>query len=334
MSSMMRTIWVAIRAINYTDQATKQVGDNITKLEAQQRALRTEAVKMVMAGVMWVTFAALATMAISKIMEKSVEGRRVLAQFERSMNNMLKTLGSSFTEMLGPSIKMMSGFFDMIAKNPALANLIVVLTVLLITFIALKGVMMIASGAMTLFGVTAQLEYIAVSLATAGHLSLATSIMTVQAAIGPVLIGFTLMFTLCQRLPPVLAIVVGAILALTAAIIILKSVLGDYSWIAGLAIGGAAIGAMAAGVWNMTQSQPTYQTGVYSVRKTGPAIIHEGEEIRSKRNVMYGQGTEKQRPETRLFNFTFSGDIHTKADKEELKPLILKTVREAMDNKT
>jgi len=331
----MRTIWVAVRAINYTDQATKQVGANISKLQAQQNALRTEAVKMVMAGVMWVTFAALVTMAITKIMEKSNEGRRVLAQFERSMNNMLKTLGDSFTRVLGPAIKMMSGFFDIIAKNPALANLIAVLSVLLITFIALKGVLMIATGAMTLFGITTQLETIIVGLATAGHYGLATSLYVVQQGLGVAMIGFTLMFALCQHLPPVLAIVTGAILALAAGILILKAAISGgasvASDLAAMALAGAGAGAIAAGVWNMTQ--PTYQTGVYSVRKTGPAIVHEGEEIRSKRNVMYGQGTANQRPETRYFNITFSGDIHTKADKEGLKPLILKTVREAMDNK-
>lgn len=331
--SFMRTIWVAVRAINYTDQATKQVGDNITKLEKQQQALRTEAVKMVMAGVMWVTFAALATMAISNIMKKSAEGSRAIAQFERSMNGMLVTLGASFTTMLAPAMKIMTQFFDLVAKNPALANLIAILSVLLITFIALKGMMMIASGAMTMFGITTQLETIIVGLAEKGHYGLATSLSVVHQCLGPVLIGFTLMFTICQRLPPVISIVIGVVLALAAAIILLRTAMGDMTWMAGIAVAGAAAGAIAAGVWNMTQPQQTYQTGIYSVRKTGPAIVHEGEEIRSKRNVMYGQETEKQRPETRYFNITFSGDIHTKADKEGLKPLILKTVREAMDNK-
>lgn len=331
--SQLKIIWVVCRALNYTDQAMRQVGANITKLQAQQQALQTQAVKMIMAGTMWVTFAGLATMAITSIMNKSNEGRHAIASFQRSMDKMLATFGTSFTKMLAPAMKMLSQFFDIIAKNPAVTDLLAILSVLFLTFVTLKGITMIASGAMTLFGVTTQLEYMAVSLATTGHLTLATSLMTVQAALGPLMIGFTLMFTICQRLPPVIALVVGAVLALVAAIILSRTAIGDMTWMAGMAVAGAAVGAMAAGVWNMTQPQQTYQTGIYSVRKTGPAIVHEGEEIRSKRNVMYGQGTEKQRPETRYFNITFSGDIHTKADKEGLKPLILKTVREAMDNK-
>lgn len=328
----MRTIWVAVRGINYTDQATRQVGRNIDALVKKQQELQQQAMRLVMAGIMWTVFAGLATIAITKIMEKSREGRKALFEFNQSMNDMLSTLGTAFAKILTPALKALGSFFDLIAKTPILADLLATVIVLGVAFMALKGVLMIASGAMTYFGIATQLETMIVNLAEKGHYGLAASLSVVHQSLGYVLIGFTLMFMICQRLPAPIAIVIGAVLALAAAIIILRSAMGDFTWMVGIAIGGAAAGAMAAGVWNLTQPQQTYQTGIYSVRRTGPAIVHEGEEIRSKRNVAYGQETTK-RPETRLFNITFSGDIHTKADKEELKPLILKTIRDAVDNK-
>lgn len=329
---MMRTIWVAVRGINYTDQATRQVGRNIDVLVKKQQELQTQAMKLVMAGIMWTVFAGLATMAISKIMEKSLEGRRALFEFNKSMDKMLSTLGTSFTKILTPALKALGSFFDLVAKTPILADLLATVIVLGVAFMALKGALMVASGAMTYFGIATQLETMIVNLAEKGHYGLAASLSVVHQSLGPVVIGFTLMFMICQRLPAPIAIVIGVILALAAAIILLRSVLGDFSWMVGVGVAAGAAGAIAAGVWNLTEPQQVYQTGVRSVRKTGLVVAHEGEEIRSKRNVMYNQETTKK-PETRYFNITFSGDIHTRADKEELKPLILKTVRDAIDNK-
>jgi hypothetical protein len=336
----MRTIWVAVRGINYTDQATRQVGRNIDALVRKQQELQAQAVKMLMAGAMWTVFAGLAVVAITKIMEKSAEGRRVLFQFERSMNGMLKTVGDGFARVLGPAIKVLSAFFDVIAKYPILGNLIALLTTLLITYLALKGITMIITGLSTYLGVSHLFQAQAtkqLTLAQFGCVSsstaLAFSFKGLVASLGPAFLIFMAVYQVFSMIGNNIPLLIAGVAAITVAFIALAYVLWSSATAMSIITFGAAaaIGVGAAIAASLTA--PTYQTGVHSVRKTQLAVVHEGEEIRSKRNVMYGQGTTGQRPETRLFNFTFSGDIRTKADKEELKPLILKTVREAMDNK-
>lgn len=336
----MRTIWVSIRAINYTDQATRQVGRNISELQRKEQELRTESVKLMMAGVMWTTFAALAIVAISKIMEKSAEGRLALNQFERSMNKMLDSLGTAFAKVLGPMMKMLSGFFDIIAKYPAIANLIAVLATLVITCVALKGITMAVTGAVQYLGLahlfqaqaTAKVVQTQLFAAASTH-TLSGAFMQLKASLGPALAMFMVFFQIGTMIGQYAPVLLGVIAALTVAMWAYAAA----NWSAATAMSILTFGAAAAiGVGASiaaSASAPTYQTGVRAVRKTGMVIAHEGEEIRSKRNVMYNQGSNG-RPETRMFYFTFSGDIHTKADKEELKPLILKTMRDAMDNRT
>lgn len=339
--SLMKTIWVAIRGMNYTDQATRQVGRNIDALVRKQQELQQQSMRLAMAGIMWVAFASLATMAITKIMEKSMEGRLALHELDRSMNKMLSTVGEGFAKVLAPAMKLLGMFFDIIAKHPMIGQMVAVLATLLISFIALKGITMILAALSQYLGISHLLQAQATQQLTLTQFGCTTSTMTLSgafkilhASLGPAFMIFMLFFQVGmmfqQNAPALLAIII----ALTAAMTIFAAA----SWSAATAFsiltyGTAAVIGVGAAI-AASSSAPTYQTGIHSVRKTGLIIAHEGEEIRSKRNVMYGGQETTKRPETRYFNITFSGDIHTKADKEELKPLILKTVRDAMDNKT
>jgi len=114
--SWMRSIWVSIRAVNYTDRATRQVGRNIDYLIRKQNEMRRAAVTMMAAGLMWTAMGGLAFMAIGKIIEKSAEGRRAIHIFGRATDRMLKALGTAFIKAAGPAIKMLTGLFNAIAQ--------------------------------------------------------------------------------------------------------------------------------------------------------------------------------------------------------------------------
>jgi hypothetical protein len=336
----LQPIWIVFRGINYTDQATRQVGRNIDQLVQKQQELRQQAVRLAMAGMMWTVFAGLAVMAISKIMEKSMEGRRILHEFDKSMNKMLSTIADGFAKVMGPSMKLLGMFFDIIAKHPMIGQLVAVLATLLISFMALKGITMILSGLSTYLGVSHLFQAQATKQLTLTQFGCTASTMTLsgafkilRASLGPAFMIFMLFFQVGVMFQQHAPIILGVIIALTAVFAILAATLWSAATAMSILTFGAAAAIGVGAAIAASASAPTYETGVRSVRKTGLVMAHEGEEIRSKRNVAYGQGQETKRPETRQFNITFTGDIHTKADKEELKPLILKTVRDAMDNK-
>ena len=55
----MRTIWVAIRGVNYSDRATRQVGKNIDELTKKQQILQRQMTMTFAAGVLYTIMAAM-----------------------------------------------------------------------------------------------------------------------------------------------------------------------------------------------------------------------------------------------------------------------------------
>jgi len=337
----LRLIWVAIRGINYTDQATRQVGANIDKLVQKQQMLRTEAIRMVMAGTMWITFAGLATYAVTRIMEKTVEGTILMKQFGKSMDALLANIGQGFVRTMGPTIKMLGAFFDLMAKVPAIGQLVAILGTLFITLLALKGVMMVITGLTTFMGLSFHaaavggMHYSFVTdLMTAKTLTLSSAFMIMRASLGPAVALFVVFYQIATAIGQY----APALLAVIAALTVAMAAYAAITWSAATALSiltfgiAAAVGVGAAIAAQKLTPTPHYQLGVRSVRQTQLAVVHEGEEIRSRRNVMYDR---ESHPRVTYNQITIStGDVLTKASKEELRPMILKTVKEAMDNKT
>ncbi len=328
----MRTIWVAIRGINYTDRATREVGKNIDTLIKEQQKLRQHAVQMLMAGTMWTAFAGLAVIGIGKIIGASAEGRRALRMLERATNEMLKSMSQAFLKVLGPTINMLTQFLRLIAQNQPLMQLIAVLATLAIALVTVKGVSLIMSGAWDLVMQKATLMGV-VTVGTANTMTM--SFIKLQAAMGPILMGFMI----GAQLAAMFSNNVGAMVALIGVLTVATLALAAALWKAGLGLsiltfGGAAIAGVAAMAF-ASQATPSYQVGTEYVRRTRPAMVHEGEKITSVRDRSLGRGEETQRNfPVRKTEINFNGlTVQTKATKEELKPLILKTVRDAMDNR-
>jgi len=144
----MRSIWVAIRGINYTDRATRQVGRNIDYLIKKQQQLKQAAVMMIAGGAMWVAMGAMAMMGIMKVMEASREGARVMRTFSRSTQQLMKAMGIAFAKTLGPMISALTGLFTWIAKAPPIVHrIIAALMLLATTTLIMKGLSMVFAGA-------------------------------------------------------------------------------------------------------------------------------------------------------------------------------------------
>lgn len=339
----MRTIYVAVRGLNYTDRATREVGANVTKMQKQQQQLKLQMTQTFAAGIMWTAMAGMMTMGILKIMESSISGRIALHGLTNSVNQLTTALSDQFAKILGPLITMVSDFLEVISKNEPLMRMITSLVIISTVLIAVKGATMLAgvaiqflNGWLTSTSATLTLWTTSAQFASFSTMGLAGAFSVLQASLGPAVVIFMTMYQLATAFGEHAPILLGVIGALTAAMVIYAAA----SWSAATALsiltfGAAALIGVGAAIYAQSQ-MPTYAIGTKYVQKTGPAIVHQGEEIRSAYEVNQKRlQSLNQRPyPTRTNQVTISiGTIKTKADEEELKPLILKVVKDAMDDK-
>jgi hypothetical protein len=341
-SSPVRMLWISIRAMQYTDRATQQVVGNMSKLmAAEDKMHRQHAILSIAGGVMWVALASMATSAVMGIMRTTREGAGVMNQFDRSVGQLTKSFGTAFVKVLGPVIKALTGLFTWISKlpMPVLTAMAAIVTCGL-AFLTFFGVSMILRGGLTYLGIKLfhtsvgfkQLQF------SAGPATAALNNMSIAGHnLGLSLNKAFLIFTVFMSLGSMLgkegskwAAVIGGI---TLAVLLLAKALWGAAIPTAIVTGGLA---MAGGLAAAALMQQTFQVGTRRVQRTGPAIVHAGEMVGTERGLkaqIGGKGAGS--PDKQQINATinFSGNIQTKADKEELRPLILKVIKEALDNK-
>lgn len=112
----MRTIWIGIRGMNYTDRATREVGSNIDELIRKQQQLKMSAIALIAGGIMWTVMATMATVAIGRLMDATVQGHRIMFAFGKATENVMKSLGENFVKILGPTIQMLTVFLNTVSR--------------------------------------------------------------------------------------------------------------------------------------------------------------------------------------------------------------------------
>jgi len=347
MSMSTRTLFIAIRAIQYTDRATKQVTDNIDKLITKQDSLRKQtAIANIAGGVMWTALGLMATTAITGIMRATRQGAGVMNQFDRSMGQLTKSFGAAFTVVLGPSIKMLTAFFNAISRlPPQLLQFIAAGAVAAVTFVTLKGATMLLTGVLGYFNVIGAQSNVIYANMVGGQLVLATTtkgtalaFTNLGTAISASVGVFSMFLMIGMQFKGVAGIIVAAIGIIIAALGAYKVHLAVAAglqamlspWMLPMMAGaGLAAGVIAANLGG-------FQVGTRKVQRTGPALVHAGEMIGTERGIKAqtgGKGAGAPEKQQMSVTLNFSGNIQTKADKEELRPLILKVIKEALDNK-
>jgi len=368
----MRTIFLVVRGQYQAQMAMRMARADIKELNAEQKKVIQTASDMkqaaqhyLFAGVAFTAFGGMVLTAVTKIMEKSRYGELLMRRFGATSQRSMEILGNVMARTLTPLFNLLIAFLDMINRNPALAKLIG-------TFIALAGPIFIVIGLARIFqwiimqlsvnlfllanrsvfaggalSMLADMEAVAATkteLLTVWMTRLGTAVNVV---LGAFMITFSIVSSLMTKfgaLPAVIGIVCGALMILVGLL-----------WSAAVAqsiltIGvGVAVGATAAllayrSMKNQIDETASYQYGTDFVKKGGLAIVHGGEKIISarqsvstalqeRRNIAQidrqGAGVRQSKWDVNIH----IGQVQTKADKEELTPLILKTLRDATDNK-
>jgi len=335
--AFMRTIWVAIRARNYTDRATMQVSKNITQLQKQQNELRRSSTNLMASGLMYTAMSALAVVGITRIMDVSRMGRRVMWEFSKDSQKFMRALGDAFAEVLGPMIKGLGRLASSLAENRGAMRFIATMATVAVTLLAIFGSMkllnfIVIQGRMWWMGMTQALTHYVV----AGHFAVTTTqkisaaFIVMKASLGPALLLFTMIVQMGMMFGKQRTMIVAGIVGITMAVLGLAMALKGAAWGMSVVTFGLAALAGAAALAAM----PEFQYGTRFAMKTGPAIVHAGEQLIPAREREARRGEEAPFERRSVHNeFHFHGDIHTKADKESLIPMIRKVLRKDMDNK-
>ncbi len=342
MSIGIRSLWIGIRAMNYTNQAFREVTSNTQKLKDEEKALEIQSMRMTNAGMMFIALGSMFALGMMNMVRASVEGSMYMAKFDQSVQAAVARIGYSLLTILKPALEAVMGILDFIAKNPYLSSFVAILAILGSGLIVVFGSILLVTGVMGQWAMVVGMLNSLIGPLISGVALLSSATNNLGIALLGVSAGFAIFFFLKDAIGPVPAAVtaIGVAIGFLAAQLWLAAIpMGMLT--GGLAILGAglAAGGLIYGLGTSSSSGgslPAYSNGSRFVGKTGLALVHEGEEIRNNRRGMPSGVANSSNASTvnqQAIIDLRGSTIQTKADKEELRPFILKTVREAVTSK-
>ena len=336
----MRSIWVALRAVNYSrpafDQATSQVKALKAwqeKLIKHQQQVYQQSRMMIGVGLMYVAMGAMVAFAIQKMIAMSVAGSQYMDRFNQIAGKAAANIGTQLLKTLKPVLDILTGFMKLVAENKALARFIANMMVMATVFLLLNGTMKLVTGAMKLMGLQSVYTGIQLKITAQGVQIANLSFKSLIATLNMALFLFTIIYSIADMLYEAFGHNLPATIAALIPIVI---ALGVAMWFVAGAVAVITVGvaAVAAGValWSLQRQisgmTPNYQSGTRFIQRTTPAVVHAGEAVVRAQDVDERFG----RPSTTIndVKIDLSGStIHTKADVEELMPTIKRAIREA-----
>lgn len=357
----MRSIWISLRAMNYTDRAFKAAIGNLDKLTKKEKAHLKTALQMsdaarmnIASGLLYGAMLGMAAGALATLIMTTQVGAQYMDEFGQALDDVKVSLADTFFEVLKPALDVIKVFLDLMKQNAPLRYAVVILTLmagaLMGTYVAytlISGIRKYIIAQMTIEnfirskGVLLKFKdaMANITLAASNHV-LATSLIGVGAGMA---VAFGLFFALKDVLGPLPA----AIIAVSVAIGIMAAVMWSLAAALTIVTVGIAAGlgaaAFTAAVAQSSTAVKGFETGTSGLPYTGLFVGHKGEVIYNPATarptgigVELGQaGPEGGRGATyNDITIDFSGStIHTKADKEELLPWMKRALREELMSK-
>lgn len=337
-----RTIWIALRASNYTTRAFNDTIRGLKKMQREQIKFKMNAAKNIMAvGIMYIAFGAIAVGALGQVMAASKHGERVLSNFSKRAGKSLAKLGDALAKWIEPLLDLIAKVLEFAVAIPMFTEIAAAVMLAVTGFLLLKGAILVVKGVMAMLGIqhlvnaaattvhsqTLLTQFVPATIAAAGAtVTLAAALQAVSLGLA---LGFGLVMAIGAAFGKLPAIIAGITIVIIALAVALWKAAGGLSV---LTFGAAAIAGGAAIATAIQASTPEYQMGTSFVRQGGLARVHAGEEIISARESKVESRWDTRAPHNRTVNeVTINmGDVHTKADEEELGPLIKRAIRDAM----
>ena len=337
----MRTIWIALRAVNYTDYAFSAAIRNLDEMKKKEmeqiRLQRQLASATVRAGAMYAAMGGMILSALVYMARFSTQGSQFMSMFQEKTERALGAIGEKALRILYPTLKFIVRILDAIAENDALAMFVAILAITIGSLIMLAGVAKIVVGSLmylkTVFASTSILgKQLTITIA-----GLNLQLKITYATLLKVMIIFFILYEITSFLVENFGVMPALILMVAVAV----GVLAIALWKSAIAMsvltfGIAAILGIGAALaaWHIGQQTVGYQAGTRFVPHTGLALVHEGEIIYNPSTGRPTGFAPESAPTIHQTEIKVEiGEVHTRADFDDLDLKIRRALRDALREK-
>jgi hypothetical protein len=288
----IRTIWIALRAANYTQQAFSSIQKSIDvtidkekKMDTTNKQLTASALKFFDAGLMMGTLGVSLAGAIWNIASSSREGAGDFARLNQQMFLTQQAFANTFYEILKSThvLEYINIILKTVANNKGLQVVLFGVIALGAGLAILFGAYMLARAGLLLFSQQALTSQIAIQMLKTGFTGLSLSAQSLGAALGLAFGAFTIFFMLgsmlsgpAKEIAKILGIIALAAIGVAVAVALATGGLSALTGQAGVAavLGTAGAVGLVAGT-----SMSSFPIGTRSVSKDMNARVHKGEVI-------------------------------------------------------
>jgi len=355
----MRTIWITLRAVNYTQRIFDQVIRQMRELEMVEKDFGKVQLQnlrignaMIMTGMMLSSVGQMMIQNLWQLAMTTEKGATEMARLQQEIDAVKIAFADTLYDILKTThiLDILHGVLAAIRSNKALQWIVTILIGLASIALLVGGGVIFLTGALNSFMalttlLPAVLEYFRVQLLYTRYSMdmAATSGRGLAVALGMALGAFTLFMLIGDVIGPVAGTIVAALAAITLAVLALAVSLNILSlgFLTGQQLGALAAGAgLAAGVMAI-QAGGGFAGGTRGVARTGPAMVHAGEIIynpATHRPTQVGNDLERGLGEgggrgTSFYDIPITiENLHTKTDIDDVDEELGKVWRRKMRN--
>jgi len=343
----LRTIWITLRAVNYTDRAFRAAIDNTKKLQGEEKkhmdALlrqRKEIMANISAGLLYTAMGAIMIAGFYQLAQSTQLGASYMQQLNQSLTELKTQMADAFFVVLKPALDILQMFIGFMKQYPVISRVIAVLAVYASTLLLLVGLYKIFSGAIALVNNSQAINLLMTKILGAeqvknGFIVRGATISYQQ--LGVAIFGalgiFLVAMTALRGMNPIFTAAIAIVLALATAFWFLWAGISAATLGVGLAIGGAAAGAAVATAMNVQDQMNanSYAGGTRALPKTGMFLGHKGEVVYNPstgRPTQIANEVEGTHPSSTTQQIQVNIDtINTKADVDDLDKELSRNLR-------
>jgi len=345
----MRTVWISLRAMNYTDQAFRAAIGNLDKLQAAERQQVKAALQMaeigkynIQVGMLYAATITMMAMSLWQMLASTEAGQRQLAGLNTVMQETKSAFADTLFGALRPLIDAFTGFLMLLRDNEPLRILIILIGMAVAAFMMMYSVYKVVTGAIAMYNAMRTLQTFLESkglftklmdinltnLQTMAYFKLA---IAVAAATG----GFMLAYLALRGAPPIVSAIIAVVLALAAAFFLLWAGISAATLGIGALLGGAALGAALAAASSAT-GEMGFARGTRALPATGLFFGHRGEMVYnpltgSPTGVRDLLGEEEEEPSVTTQDIDINIEhLHTEATFDEIDEKLGRKLRTKM----
>jgi hypothetical protein len=348
----MRTVWISLRAMNYTDQAFRDTIRNMKNLSKASKEKikdllsdKDAAMKSIQVGTLYAAMTMMVTQRLGQLLSLTQVGASYMSEFNASWQELKVSFADTLFTVLKPLLDVLQIFMNVIKNNSALRTVVVIVGLLGLGLFALYSVYMVLNGVMKMNAAMHAINAIITGKNTASLWAHTITIGTttiaywkLAVAMGAAIGAFTICYTLLQGLSGPAQTAVAAIMLIVGALVALWALQSATTMGFALVAGGIA----AAGAVTLASqyTNPTgFAKGTRALPSTGMFLGHKGEIVYNPQTNRPA-GVEDQvmgrngRVEASSVTVNFSGDINTKADVEDIDDIVGRRIYRAVKGAT